>query len=67
MAKRRKTHAAEEAARLELRSLLAVLWSRRTAEHESRLNAVTQLLGAASKRKREKRKKRSSSWWPTFL
>ena len=57
-AKRRKTHAAEEAARLELRSLLAVPRSRRTAEHETRLNAVTQQLGAASKRKRKKRKER---------
>ena len=57
-AKRRKTHAAEEAARLEFRSLLAVPLSRRTAEHESRLNAVTQLLRAASKRKRKQRRKK---------
>ena len=63
-AKRRKTHAAEEAARLELRSLLAVPRSRRTAEHESRLNAATQLLGAASKRKRKKRKKRKKRRLP---
>ena len=51
-AKRRKTHAAGETARLDFRSLLAVPRSRRTAEHKSRLNAVTQLLGAASKRRR---------------
>ena len=40
-AKRRKTHATEQAARQELRSLLAVPRSRRTTEHESRLNAVS--------------------------
>ena len=66
-AKRRREQTAEEAARLELRSLLAVPRSRRTAEHESRLNAVTQLHAAASTRKRKKRKKTTSSSYFLFL
>ena len=57
-AKRRKTHAEEETARVELRSLLDVPRSRRTAEHESRLDAVSQLLAAASRRKRKKKRKK---------
>ena len=40
---RKKTLAEEEAGRVELRSLLAVPRSRRTAEQESRLDAVSAL------------------------
>ena len=54
---RKKTLAEEEAARVELRSLLAVPRSRRTAEQESRLDAVSRLLSAASRRKRKKKRK----------
>ena len=55
---RKKTLAEEAAARVELRSLLAVPRSRRTAEQESRLDAVSRLPAAAPRRKRKKKRKK---------